>query len=283
MTIAKGNIRLSTFCHGYFRTPSNTQTHARIGQIITRADTSRLDCNTHRRKSARGSLLCHWWRNDIVRMQSKREQRNRSDGPSRILRTNSCSILGRRLDHLGESGGFDPSPYSLFVYVHLLYIIDIISLKPGGVVVDLCLVGRNRSPFLRFSLSSSWNGPGRDERTTQGDCNSTSEIWAWQMPGIVRVIEKEQIVTDVGKWSVLFRKPVKPRPLLRAYISIHHHPAALMRLFSSNAPLLFARFLASAAARDQLLRRPVVKINSRTATDEKCAQLLFLLLLITSS
>ena len=62
---------------------------------------------------------------------------------------------------------------------------------------------------------------------------------------------------------------MKPRPLLGAYISIHHHPAALMRLFSSNAPLLFARFLASAAARDQPLRRPVVKINSRTATDEK--------------
>ena len=58
-TNAKGNIRPSTFCRGYFRTPSNTQTHARVGQIITRADTSRLDCNTHRRKSARGSLLCH--------------------------------------------------------------------------------------------------------------------------------------------------------------------------------------------------------------------------------
>ena len=38
------------------------------------------------------------------------------------------------------------------------------------------------------------------------------------MPGIVRVIEKEQIVTDVGKWPVPFREPVKPRPLLRAYI-----------------------------------------------------------------
>ena len=146
-TNAKGNIRPSTFCRGYFRTPSNTQTHARVGQIITRADTSRLDCNTHRRKSARGSLLCHWWRNDIVRLQSKREQRNRSDGPSRLLRTNSCSILGRRLDHLGQSGGFDPSPSSSsppFVYIHLLYIIDIISLKPRG---DLCLVGRNRSLF----------------------------------------------------------------------------------------------------------------------------------------